>query len=159
MYFVSIFQELEKENINNIPAQKAVENHSDSQNDVVSRENFVNQIPNNSFKANDLTKSLESFIEIYPQVILDNIVEKKDDEIKTLKLELENQKKIIEDLNKENAELKLNSKENDKDKEINEYKETIANLKKNIEDIKNEKINIIKEQITSLEDKKKRMKK
>jgi len=157
MYFVSIFQELEKENINNIPAQKAVENHSDSQNDVVSRENFVNQIPNNSFKANDLTKSLESFIEIYPQVILDNIVEKKDDEIKTLKLELENQKKIIEDLNKENAELKLNSKENDKDKEINGYKETIANLKKNIEDIKNEKINIIKEQITSLEDKKKRI--
>ena len=157
MYFVSIFQELEKENINNIPAQKAVENHSDSQNDVVSRENFVNQIPNNSFKANDLTKSLESFIEIYPQVILDNIVEKKDDEIKTLKLELENQKKIIEDLNKENAELKLNSKENDKDKEINEYKETIANLKRNIEDIKNEKINIIKEQITSLEDKKKRI--
>ena len=157
MYFVSIFQELEKENINNIPAQKAVENHSDSQNDVVSRENFVNQIPNNSFKANDLTKSLESFIEIYPQVSLDNIVEKKDDEIKTLKLELENQKKIIEDLNKENAELKLNSKENDKDKEINEYKETIANLKKNIEDIKNEKINIIKEQITSLEDKKKRI--
>ena len=157
MYFVSIFQELEKENINNIPAQKAVENHSDSQNDVVSRENFVNQIPNNSFKANDLTKSLESFIEIYPQVILDNIVEKKDDEIKTLKLELENQKKIIEDLNKENAELKLNSKENDKDKEINEYKETIANLKRNIEDIKNEKINIIKEQITSLENKKKRI--
>ena len=157
MYFVSIFQELEKENINNIPAQKAVENHSDSQNDVVSRENFVNQIPNNSFKANDLTKSLESFVEIYPQVSLDNIVGKKDDEIKTLKLELENQKKIIEDLNKENAELKLNSKENDKDKEINGYKETIANLKKNIEDIKNEKINIIKEQITSLEDKKKRI--
>ena len=157
MYFVSIFQELEKENINNIPAQKAVENHSDSQNDVVSRENFVNQIPNNSFKANDLTKSLESFVEIYPQVSLDNILGKKDDEIKTLKLELENQKKIIEDLNKENAELKLNSKENDKDKEINEYKETIANLKRNIEDIKNEKINIIKEQITSLEDKKKRI--
>ena len=157
MYFVSIFQELEKENINNIPAQKAVENHSDSQNDVVSRENFVNQIPNNSFKANDLTKSLESFVEIYPQVSLDNIIGKKDDEIKTLKLELENQKKIIEDLNKENAELKLNSKENDKDKEINEYKETIDNLKKNIEDIKNEKINIIKEQITSLEDKKKRI--
>jgi len=157
MYFVSIFQELEKENINNISAQKAVENHSDSQNDEVSRKNFVNQIPNNSFKANDLTKSLESFVEIYPQVSLDNIVGKKDDEIKTLKLELENQKKIIEDLNKENAELKLNSKENDKDKEINGYKETIANLKKNIEDIKNEKINIIKEQITNLEDKKKRI--
>ena len=157
MYFVSIFQELEKENINNISAQKAVENHSDSQNDEVSRKNFVNQIPNNSFKANDLTKSLESFVEIYPQVSLDNIVGKKDDEIKTLKLELENQKKIIEDLNKENAELKLNSKENDKDKEINEYKETIANLKRNIEDIKNEKINIIKEQITSLENKKKRI--
>ena len=157
MYFVSIFQELEKENINNISAQKAVENHSDSQNDEVSRKNFVNQIPNNSFKANDLTKSLESFVEIYPQVSLDNILGKKDDEIKTLKLELENQKKIIEDLNKENAELKLNSKENDKDKEINEYKETIANLKKNIEDIKNEKINIIKEQITSLENKKKRI--
>ena len=106
-----------------------------------------------------MTKSLETFVEIIPQVILDNTVEKKNEEIKALKLELENQKKLIEDLNKENAELKLNSneKDKDKDKEINEYKETIANLKKNIEDIKNEKINLIKEQINNLEDKKRKI--
>ena len=161
MYFVSIFQEMENEKINNVQSQKAVENHSNVQNDIVSREKFANQtnLSNNSFRNNDLTKSLETFVEIIPQVIPDNTVEKKNEKIKALKLELENQKKLIEDLNKENAELKLNSneKDKDKDKEINEYKETIANLKKNIEDIKNEKINLIKEQINNLEDKKRKI--
>jgi predicted RNase H-like nuclease (RuvC/YqgF family) len=136
MYFVSICQEMENEKINNVQSQKAVENHSGVQNDIVSREKFANQtnLSNNSFRNNDLTKSLETFVEIIPQVILDNTVEKKNEEIKALKLELENQKKLIENLNKENSELKLNSnekdKDKDKDKEINEYKETIANLKK-----------------------------
>ena len=161
MYFVSIVQEMDNENINNVQSQKAVENHSSFENDTVSREKFANQtnFSNKSFKNNDLTKSLESFVEIIPQINQDNIVEKKNEEIKSLKIELENQKKLIEDLNKENAELKLKSseKDKDKDKEINEYKEIIDNLKKNIEDIKNEKTNIIKEQINSLEDKKRKI--
>ena len=153
MYYVTIIQEKQiVENIKDDQQQlnPSLAQQNQNENDADKKDkNFLNT----STKSNDLiAKSLVSYVEIIPKINTSVNSDKTNDELKNLKNELSEQKKINEELDKENVELKYFSKE--KDKEINDYKEIISNLKKNLEDIKNEKANLIKKQINILENKK-----
>ena len=161
MYYVSIIQEKEGENTmdNQQQLKTSTEQQNRLENDIDRKEKEKEKDKtdlNFSTKSNDIiTKSLVSYVEIIPKINTSEVSDKNNEELKNLKIELSEQKKINEDLDKENVELKFFS--NEKDKEINEYKEIISNLKKNLEDIKNEKANIIKDQLNILENKKRKI--